>query len=171
MMTTKRSWIAQAWAAVVALFSPRLPKVPDGFTRMFMYGSLKPGFYNFDRGFFIDGEAQVFGKVARVIAEDIVNGLTLVSLGSYPGAIFGSGNRDESFITGYVMDVPNGMAARIEDMERGAGYDGVRLKTANGYDVLVWVFQNQYGRKLDLIGPTWTEDHQNGRARGRGRSA
>jgi gamma-glutamylcyclotransferase (GGCT)/AIG2-like uncharacterized protein YtfP len=140
MMTTKRSWIAQAWAAVVALFSPRLPKVPDGFTRMFMYGSLKPGFYNFDRGFFIDGEAQVFGKVVRVIAEDIVNGLTLVSLGSYPGAIFGSGNR-------------------------------VRLKTANGYDVLVWVFQNQYGRKLDLIGPTWTEDHQNGRARGRGRSA
>jgi gamma-glutamylcyclotransferase (GGCT)/AIG2-like uncharacterized protein YtfP len=163
-----RAWGVKAKVAILkllslaaALLSGRVP-LRSGYTRMFVYGSLKPGFYNYERRYYPDdANAPVrFSDVSEIVQEDRVRGLTLVTLGGYPGAIAA---KETDEITGVIIDVPNGMAGSIDRMETGAGYEGMPFVTQGGYAVTVYVFQNQYGRKLEKIGDTWTLDHQNRR--------
>jgi gamma-glutamylcyclotransferase (GGCT)/AIG2-like uncharacterized protein YtfP len=154
-------WLLETWAAIGAKLAGRQPVRP-GYVRTFVYGSLKPGFYNFNRSYYPKDafESVKFGDAAIQITEDVVRGMTLVALGGYPGAIATTTNK---WITGVVMDVPDELAAEIAFMETGAGYSAQHVKTDKGYDVLVWQYENQWGRKLNHVGSTWTLDHQNGR--------
>lgn len=135
--------------------------VPKNHMRLFFYGSLKPGFYNF----------HGLEKTVTVVQKDIVEGYTLVGLGSYPGAIAGT---PEDHVVGFVVDVPNAQAKGIDDMERRAGYDGVPVRTRGGLDVVIYHYLNPHKRpasQMPLIGPIWTLDHQNGKRPGAPRAS
>jgi gamma-glutamylcyclotransferase (GGCT)/AIG2-like uncharacterized protein YtfP len=167
MAQGKRNWVARLFAALAAFF--HIEPIPRGHRRIFVYGSLKPGFFNFTRTFYIDADGEKgfveakFSDLAKIVAEDFVEGLTLVSLGSYPGAIEAAKKR----IGGFVMDVPLAMYEAIDQMERGAGYEAQEFVTEKGRKVTVFVFVNQFGRKTEPVGELWTLDHQNASRRPR----
>jgi gamma-glutamylcyclotransferase (GGCT)/AIG2-like uncharacterized protein YtfP len=163
-MIRAKGILTRLLAALPRFITGREPE-RKGYVRMFVYGSLKPGFYNFERRYYPPNSFTPvrFGDAAKYVADDRVDGLTLVTLGMYPGAVPGD-KRGASFITGMVMDVPTDLAASIDAMEIGAGYSAGRFKTQLGYNVIVYLYENQYGMKLNHIGPSWTLDHQNGGA-------
>jgi gamma-glutamylcyclotransferase (GGCT)/AIG2-like uncharacterized protein YtfP len=109
--------------------------------RVFMYGSLKRGFFNHGRM----GPQKFVGPATA-------KGFTLVSLGPYPGAVRARGRR----VFGEVYDLTSRQYEDIERMERGAGYEPVRIRTRHGL-VTIFVFT----RERKLIGSRWTLKHQN----------
>lgn len=106
--------------------------------RLFVYGSLKKGFFNHDR--------FGFGRSATLLGEGVVKDVSLVRLGNlpYPHAFKNAGGEVKGEL--YELNNPD-IAEALEDMERGAGYMP-HLVTINGEDALMYVADG------------WTEKHR-----------
>lgn len=93
--------------------------------RVFVYGSLRAGEYN-HRG--------DFASSAKLVAEGVIRGATLVSLGVYPAII--SSDDQTLEVIGEVYDLPEKTFKWIEAMELGAGYRRDPVKVLTGKDVV-----------------------------------
>ena len=105
-------------------------------TKVFIYGSLKKGFYNhlpcrMDEGEFL-GEASV-------------SGAQLFSLGAYPCVILTADEADK--IHGEVYELPDHIVAPIDEMELGAGYVKKQIRTSissdEKNDTLIYVYRGE----------------------------
>jgi gamma-glutamylcyclotransferase (GGCT)/AIG2-like uncharacterized protein YtfP len=96
--------------------------------RLFMYGSLKEGFYNFDRF----GGQRVIQKGVRI------SGFTMLNLGSYPGAIRWDGVGPNG-IVGEIHEFTPAAFEGVERMEIGAGYERQRVTTDTGESVELYL--------------------------------
>lgn len=133
----------------------KLFPVKTGCTRVFFYGSLKPGFRLWE---------SYFGKYgtpddATIVGEDSVAGLTLVSFGPYPGAITGL---PTDIVRGFVVDIESGRAKGISRMEEGAGYTTITVRTERGLECLLYRYDHDTSKNKN-VGSNWTLDHQNGK--------
>lgn len=105
---------------------------------IFVYGSLRPSQYNFDRV-----NNWIEGEVLKPVTRAILPGFELVNLGVYP-AIVPEGDSD---VVGDILECPPELFANIDAMERGAGYKVVELKAEaltrpDVFEVFVWVPRN-----------------------------
>jgi gamma-glutamylcyclotransferase (GGCT)/AIG2-like uncharacterized protein YtfP len=97
--------------------------------RIAVYGSLKEGDFNHDRWL----------RGIKPIGWQRIEGFDMYDLGMFPYVVR-SDYRD--CITVEVYEVPDDVAADIERMERGAGYDMVTVQTKWG-DADMFVFSEQ----------------------------
>lgn len=88
-------------------------------TKIFVYGSLKRGFYNgLDLPYWGDVGREAYEQIEFLGTATSSPEYTMISCGSYP-AIIEYGNTS---IVGEVWSIPNVILERIDRMEYGAGY-------------------------------------------------
>jgi len=116
--------------------------------KLFVYGSLRPGQYNFNR----------FNKngFIKVIEEDvIVEGFAMYSLGSYPGIK----RKEDSSIVCTLISLPEREADYIEDMEISAGYEKTTVDY-KGESIPIYLYLDEvYERDLVKEGD-WNKLHK-----------
>lgn len=97
--------------------------------RLFVYGSLKKGFFNHDR--------FGFGDAATFLGEGTASGVSLVRLGDlpYPHAFVNEGGE----VKGELYELEDTrIADALDAMERGAGYESRQVQV-NGADATMYV--------------------------------
>lgn len=108
--------------------------------KIFVYGSLKEGQYNFGRF----GETKVLKKNIRI------NGFALYSLGPYPCII--KTNNPQNFVIGEIHEVSDNNYGNIYRMEIGAGYYAEEFNLDEFSNVTVFPMNQSnlkyYGGKL-----------------------
>lgn len=105
------------------------PEVEQNHKRIFVYGSLRKGLYNYGR----------CGEM-KFVANATLKGYGLFSLGYYPAIV--KDCKDNHQVIGEVYDVDETVFLRLESMERGAGYNTiegkVELSTGELISVIFW---------------------------------
>ena len=107
--------------------------------KLFVYGSLKKGYYN-----------HRLLKDSQFIRKYSIPGFTLYSAGSYPVAIQSKKGKD--YITGEVYEVNSQIWNIINNMERYAGY------ISTEYDGLIFFVYKDWlkaATKFKHVGHTW----------------
>lgn len=100
-----------------------------------VYGSLRPGQYNFSR-------IKHFGNVEHVRTTSI-SGYDMFSLGPFPGIKPGEGT-----IVVDILNVDERVFEAIESMETGAGYKK-QIVDIDGDQAAIYVYQYPAGRKVE----------------------
>ena len=124
----------------------------DDFVDVLVYGSLRPGMYNF----------KAFKNMYTEIEEkEVVNlpGYELYSLGSYPCVVK---TADKSkIVKAQVISVPRNAYLEIKRMEIGAGYVELKVPIPNGKGKLAffYVYLNKpsEGRSKVVKGGDWVK--------------
>jgi gamma-glutamylcyclotransferase (GGCT)/AIG2-like uncharacterized protein YtfP len=90
--------------------------------KLYVYGSLRKGGYNFDR--------FKNGNNLNYIKTEVIKGWSLYSFGSYPAIIPG-----ENSLTVDIVEADKDTYRNIVNMELGANY---KIDTVNGYPIFVY---------------------------------
>jgi gamma-glutamylcyclotransferase (GGCT)/AIG2-like uncharacterized protein YtfP len=119
--------------------APAVPHKADGgkdaATRIvFVYGTLKRGFYN-NEYWFAD---------AKFLGDDKISGYVMLNLGPYPAIakIDLAEAREHFGVTGELWEVPEDAYLGVKRMEEGAGYTAVPTVTDGGLHVDVFIMHN-----------------------------
>lgn len=116
-------------------------------TRLFVYGTLRPGYYNYDR--------YRLASIARHRGVTVVRGARLFDLGSYPCMVLTSDVRRE--VTGELLDLADDRVFdRIRRMEEEAGYRTVTVDTAAG-PAVTFVFDRPPAGAVEMPSGDWAE--------------
>lgn len=125
----------------------KVPPIPEGHKRIFVYGSLRKGLYNYGR----------CGKMTFVCNASL-KGYGLFDLGAYPAIV--KHHKGKHQVIGEVYDVDETTFRRLNGMEIGAGYgqiEGeVELSTGKMIPAIFWDMElkqltRYYGEKKDRL--------------------
>lgn len=111
--------------------------------KILVYGSLRPGCYNFDR-FAANYKITDLGEVE-------VPGFELFSLGPYPGIKEGNG-----VLTCNILEVSEECHEHIKAMELGANYTE-EMVNIEGEELPIYVYQGHVSRDNKVITGDWVE--------------
>lgn len=116
-------------------------KSEDGARLIFVYGSLRPGQYNFDRV-----NAWIKGQVLRPVASGMIVGYRLYSLGAYPALKIVGGSPGDLVVYGDVLECPPMLFDWIDRMEKGADYKPVEVSvlqqgTSEELTATAWLYR------------------------------
>ncbi len=114
-------------------------------TRVFIYGSLKKGFYNHQR---------CNMDKAQFIINTVIHNAKLFSLGSYPAVILDGEEAD--IVYGEIYDIPDDVFKPIQQMEIGAGYSQ-RTISINDENVEIFVFDQDSSGFKRVVDGNWTD--------------
>jgi Uncharacterized conserved protein len=104
---------------------------PEADTHLvFVYGTLKKGFYN----------NKVWFPDATKIGDDSIGGYVMLDLGPYPAIakVDFVGAHGAFGVTGELWEVPHDSYMQVKEMEEGAGYTAVQATTDKGRKVEVF---------------------------------
>jgi gamma-glutamylcyclotransferase (GGCT)/AIG2-like uncharacterized protein YtfP len=101
---------------------------------VFVYGTLKSGFYNNDYWF----------KDAKLIGNDTLGGFVMINLGPYPAIakINNPTSADYFGVSGELWEVPDNEYRPVKAMEEGAGYTTVTAMTDGGVRAEVFIMHD-----------------------------
>lgn len=101
--------------------------------QLFVYGTLKEGFYNCKHW---------FAKDAVKIKDDVLPGHVLISLRHYPAMLKVEGVHNDGFaVKGEVWAVSDEVFEEVKAMEEGAGYSTVDVQTEGGVKCKAFTMQ------------------------------
>jgi len=116
---------------------------------MFVYGSLKKGFFNHS---LIDDNPR-----NRLIKKGFIDGYKLYLLWSYPG-IKSSSTGERLYVELYSLS--DEVFDRIDKMERSAGYTPVEVKDNDGKIGVIYVYDRAVDDKNIICSGDWTKDNE-----------
>lgn len=117
---------------------------------LFVYGTLKRGFPLHD-----------WMAESKFIKEDKLVGYTLINLGPYP-AMLSMPGADNFLVNGEVFEMPYDQFVDLKNMEEGAGYNTLEVRTQSGEKVYAFVM-----RTLEPGYATWIEEKSGKKTVGR----
>lgn len=102
--------------------------------KLFVYGTLKQGFYNCKHWFATGAK--------RLKADEVLPGHILISLGHYPAMLKVEGGITDAFaVKGEVWEVDDSVFLEVKAMEEGAGYSTVEVQTESGVKCKAFTMQ------------------------------
>ena len=114
-------------------------------TRLFVYGTLRRGYYNYDR--------FQLARNARHRGATVVRGARLFDLGSYPAMVLTADVRRR--VKGELLDVDDeAVVDGIRRMEEAAGYHTVTVDTDAGA-ALTFVFERPPAGAVEIPSGDW----------------
>ena len=116
---------------------------------MFVYGSLKKGFFNHS---FISENPQ-----NRLIRKGFILGYKLYLLCSYPG-IRPSSSDDKVFVELYRLTDES--FERIDLLEKRANYAAVKVEDDAGKEGTVYVYNGEFNEKNLVLFGNWTKNNE-----------
>lgn len=123
--------------------------------KIFVYGSLRKGEYNFDR--FV----EIYGKDSIKVVDTNVTlfGYRLYSLGPYPGLKPANEEDTKSFVVGDILEVSQQAFNSITAMELGAGYY-IEVKEIKDHACVIYLYNGTTNEKNFVKEGDWI-DYQN----------
>ncbi len=116
---------------------------------MFVYGSLKKGFFNHS---LISENPR-----NRFIRKGFIEGYKLYLLWSYPG-IKPSSNADKVYVELYSLS--DEVFERIDRMEKGAGYTAVEVEDDEGEKGILYVYNGEVKENNLVPFGQWTKENE-----------
>lgn len=114
--------------------------------RLFVYGSLKKGFFNHKR--------FGFDKL-NFLGEKVIKGYALINLGQYPGMV----NADpESTVKGEIYEIDDGTSEfnHLNNVEKGAGFTFNQVNIP-GEELYAFLFAYGEDEGMRIDGGEWKE--------------
>lgn len=114
-------------------------------TRLFVYGTLRQGHFNYER--------LGLGRKARYGGSTALRGARLFDLGSYPCMVLTADLR--CVVRGELLDIDDeSVLASIRRLEEGAGYHMTTVDTEDG-PALTFVFAQPPGGSPEILSGDW----------------
>lgn len=116
--------------------------------KLFIYGSIKRGFFNHER--------FNFHKIP-FLGEKVIKGFELVNLGAYPGMIPAASNEEEVKGELYEIDTSKEEYAFLSDIEERAGYNlqKVEISPKKPEDTIYAFIYHHRGGEEKIPGGVW----------------
>lgn len=123
--------------------------------KIFVYGSLRKGEYNFDR--FV----EIYGKDSIKVVDTNITlfGYRLYSLGPYPGLKPANEEDTKSFVIGDILEVSQQVFNSITAMELGAGYY-IEVKEIKDHPCVIYLYNGTTNERNFVKEGDWI-DYQN----------
>lgn len=117
---------------------------------MFVYGSLKKGFFNHS---LIEENPR-----NRFIRKGFIKGYNLYLLWSYPGVKPSSSSEDKVFVELYSLT--DEVFEKIDKMEQKANYTSIKVIDDGGKEGILYIYNGKFKEKNKVIFGNWTKDHE-----------